>query len=544
MDRSASEPPPPDPEPTPDPDTPRPQRPALAPPVAAALALASGVVLDLAFPGTGWWPLAPIALAVLALALHGRSVRGGAGLGLLHGLGFFVAHLTWSGTYVGALPWLALSTLQALYLAAFGAGAVLALRAPGGPLLRAVAFAALWVAQEALRSRTPFGGFPWGRVGFSQSEAPAAGLAALGGVPLVSFAVVLTGALTAQAVLVLLGARQRRPRHRTRQHHQRLAALAVVGALVVFLGGGLVPRPSTGEREAQVSAVQGNVATPGLEFNSVRRAVLDNHAGTTGRLADAVAAGDVPQPDLVLWPENASDIDPLRNEDAAAVISAATDAIQAPVLVGAVLREPEDHLSNVGIVWNPGTGAGERYVKRRPAPFGEYIPYRSFFRTISEQVDLVPTDFVAGDEVGVLAMGPALVGDVICFEVAFDDLVRDTVVAGADLIVVQTNNATFGRTDESVQQLAMSQLRAVEHGRSVAHISTVGVSALIAPDGTMLETSGHFTQEVLSASLPLRDSLTLATRLGSWPELALSVGGLLAVVLGGIARRRAAGGTT
>jgi apolipoprotein N-acyltransferase len=254
-----------------------------------------------------------------------------------------------------------------------------------------------------------------------------------------------------------------------------------------------------------------------------------------------VATGRAPQPDVVLWPENASDIDPLRNADAAAVITMATDAVRVPVLVGAVLQEPVGFVSNAAIVWGPSgsaePGPGNRYVKRHPAPFAEYIPYRSFFRVFSDKVDLVSRDFAAGRTVGVLPAGGARLGDIICFEVAYDDLVRDTVTAGADLLVVQTNNATFGYSDESVQQLAMSRLRAVETGRSVVHISTVGVSGLIAPDGRLVARSKHFDADVLQARMPLRTQQTVATRVGPAPEIALAAAGVLLALFAGLRRR-------
>jgi apolipoprotein N-acyltransferase len=268
------------------------------------------------------------------------------------------------------------------------------------------------------------------------------------------------------------------------------------------------------------------VARPGLDFNAERRAVLDNHVAATVALAARVRSGRAPAPELVIWPENASDIDPLRNPDAAAVIQLASQSIGVPLLVGAVLREPVGELTNAGIVYRPGSGPGARYAKQHPAPFAEYIPYRSFFRRFSDKVDLVRLDFHAGSGPGVLPMGRARVGDVICFEVAYDGLVRDTVRGGATLLAVQTNNATFGYSDESVQQLAMSRLRAVESGRSVVHISTVGISALIRPDGSMVRRSALFRQDVLQAELPLRTAGTPATRVGSWPEALLAILGL------------------
>ena len=258
-------------------------------------------------------------------------------------------------------------------------------------------------------------------------------------------------------------------------------------------------------------------------------------------LADRVRAGTAQRPDVVIWPENASDLDPYREADAHSVIDTAVDAVGVPVLVGAVLAEPADQLTNASIVWTPGAGPGERYAKRHPVPFGEYIPYRSFFRHLSSKVDLVRRDFAGGSRVGTLDLGAVRAGVSICFEVAYDDLVRDTVRDGADLLVVQTNNATFGYTDEAAQQLAMSRVRAVEHGRAVAHVSTVGISALISPDGSELARSGLFAPAVLEATLPRRSQLTVADRVGSWPEAVLTLAGLLgalALTLGGRGRRR------
>jgi apolipoprotein N-acyltransferase len=288
----------------------------------------------------------------------------------------------------------------------------------------------------------------------------------------------------------------------------------------------------------QVAGVQGDVPRAGLDFDAQRAAVLDLHAKGTAQLAAQVAAGTRPQPDIVIWPENASDLDPYQQPDARAAIDQAVSEAKVPTLVGAVLDSPPGRLSNVSIVWTPGSGPGAQYVKRHPVPFGEYIPSRDFFRHFSSKVDLVGKDFVAGDQVGLLQLGPAKVGVAICFEVAYDSLLRDSVDNGADLLVVQTNNATFGYTDEAAQQLAMSRLRAVEHGRAVAHISTVGISALIAPDGRIIEQSKLFTPALLQAALPLRTSITVADHLGPWPEVGLVALGLLGCAAGVRSGRR------
>jgi apolipoprotein N-acyltransferase len=511
------------------------------------VAVLGGVTLDTAFPGFGFWPAALVAPAALLIALRGRGPGTGYLLGVLFGLGFFVPHLQWSGTYVGALPWLSLALLQALILGLVGAlwPACWRLAArPGLGWTLPLTAAAVWVAVEGVRARAPFDGFPWGRVGFSQSESPLAWAVAIGGVPAVSGVVVAVSAGLALLAVALL------PPRRGRQW--RPAALVAIGtiggaAILAAVGwwAGDTARP--GDGNVTVAAVQGNVPRPGLGFNDERRAVTDNHARATQALAAEIEADRVPAVDLVVWPENASDIDPLRNPDAAEVISRAADAVQAPVLVGAVLREPGDNLTNAVLVWDPETGyrgdEGGRYAKQAPAPFAEYIPYRDVVRRITSLVDEVPRDFVAGPGPGVLTAGGASVGPGICFEVASDAIVGEQVRSGADLLAIPTNNATFGFSDESTQQIVMSKLRAMEHGRAVVHASTVGVSDIFQPDGSSTRRTELFTQDVVVADVPLRAAVTPATRLGQWPELAvlgavcLATGALLAAGIGRRVRR-------
>ncbi|MDA9912962.1 apolipoprotein N-acyltransferase, partial [Candidatus Nanopelagicales bacterium] len=225
------------------------------------------------------------------------------------------------------------------------------------------------------------------------------------------------------------------------------------------------------------------------------------------------------------------DIDPFFNSDAAEQISLAADAIGVPILVGAVLTNPADPTTvlNAGIVWDPVTGPGERYIKQHPVPFGEYIPFREQLANLIGRFDRIPRDFVAGEDSGVLQVGPVVLGDVICFEVAYDDLVRDTVRDGARMLAVQTNNATYTGTGQTEQQLAMARIRSVEHGRTVAVAATNGISALFAPDGTKLAELPERTAGTITAEVALRDSLTPSDVVGWWPEALAGI-----FVLGGL----------
>jgi apolipoprotein N-acyltransferase len=496
-----------------------------------AAAVAAGLLQVLALPPHDVWPAALLGVALLAAAVHGRRVRSGALAGLLCGLALFVPLLHWSGSVAGPAAWLALAVLQTAFFVPLGAALALVSRLPAWPLWGA----ALWVGQEALRDRLPFGGFPWGRLAFGQAGGPLAPLASLGGAPLVTFAVALLGGALALACHVLAGRVPACHVLARRGPRRGLLPTAAV-ALVLLLGALLVPTPTAGQ-QVRVALVQGNVPRLGLSAFGQRAAVLRNHVDATHRLAEAVRAGTERRPDLVLWPENASDLDPYTDAAASALIDGAVRDVGVPVLVGAVVDGPGEKISNLGIVWDPVTGPGRTYSKQHPVPFGEYMPYRSLLRRISDKVDLVPRDFARGTGTGVLQVGPARVGDVICFEVAYDGLVRDAVREGGRVLVVQTNNASFGRSGQSAQQLAMGRLRAVEHGRSVLVAATSGISAVISPDGSVAQRSGIFTADTLTADVPLRDAQTPATRLGALPELLLALLGAAAVA-GALVRRR------
>jgi apolipoprotein N-acyltransferase len=506
-------------------------------PLRLVVSALAGALLYVSFPPRTLWWLAPVAFAALWWVVAGRRARAGFGYGLVFGLAFLVPLMHWTGVFVGPAPWLVLSLAEAVAIG--GAGAVIALVSglPGGPLWAGAA----WVAVEAVRSRVPFGGMPWGRAGFGQPDGPLLPLAALGGVPLLSLATVLVGFGAADLARRAVAARRLPPQARPpRGARVRLLAapalIALVPPVVALAGAPFLIGTDAQDGTVTAAVVQGNVPRAGLDFNAQRRAVLDNHAHRTEQLAADVAAGREPRPQVVIWPENSSDIDPLRNADAAAQIDAAASAIGVPIMVGAVLSHPGGP-TNTLLVWDPVTGPGERHDKRRLQPFGEYMPWRGFFRHFSSYVDRAG-NFQPGSGPGVLTMSGVPIGVATCWEVVFDDLVDDSVRNGAQVLAVPTNNATFGRTEMTYQQQAMSRVRAVEHSRAVLIAATSGVSAIIEPDGTVTRHTGLFEPGALVASVPRRDTVTLATRLGGWPDAAAGLAALVGLGLAVAARRR------
>lgn len=491
--------------------------------LAALAAVAGGLATETAFPGRSWWPMAYLGIALLLLGLRRDSVRQGFVTGTAFGLAFFLPHLWWANEAVGQpAGWLALSALQATAVGAFGAAWVRIRRTPvlmRSPALQVIAAAVLWVAMEQLRGRVPFGGFPWGVLAFSQTDAPLIRLASVGGQVLVSLGVAAIGALLALAVeLAVRGA-------------VRSAVRGTVLAIAAVLVPVLIPLSTAPQAGTlTVGAVQGDVPTQGAEAMEQARQVAANHVAGTDALRERASADRL---DVVVWPESASDIDPRTDVALGGALSRVANLVDAPILVG-TQRFEEDVRFNDYLVWEPGRGPTASYTKQKPVPFGEYIPYRQFFRALSPAVDLVRTDMAPGTGVGLLEVPITRLGrevgiaTAICFEVAYGELVREAVVAGSELIVIPTNNASFGWTQESVQQLAMSRFRAVEHGRAVVQISTVGVSAMVGPDGSVLERTELFTSDQMMQDLPLRTSLTLADRLGRWPAITVDA---LAVLL-------------
>jgi apolipoprotein N-acyltransferase len=314
-------------------------------------------------------------------------------------------------------------------------------------------------------------------------------------------------------------------------------AVVVAGPLAIRLPTAGTSRGGA-PSSAVVAAVQGNVPRLGLKEFAQRYAVTQDHLEETRVLAQEVADGRLPAPQIVVWPENATDQDPRSDPVARSQIDAAEAAVGVPMLVGAVIDGPgPDHVQNAGIVWSQ-SGPGAMYLKRHLVPFGEYLPFRSVLSRLVGEFSLIPKDFVPGRRAGTLQVGPVKLADAICFEVADDAVVREAITGGGRLLVVQTNNASYERQGDSgdggetAQQLAISRLRAVESGRAVVVAATSGVSAMIAPDGHVLARTGVFQPAVLDMQLPLRDPLTIADRIGPWPEWVLSGAAAAALVLG------------
>ncbi len=487
------------------------------------VAVAAGALLGLAFePHDHPW-LTVVAVPLFLFALNGASARAGFLIGAGFGITYYLVLVPWL-SIIGGDAAIALAVLEGLFYAVFGLFATQVLKLK----LWMLWIPCLWVATEYATASIPFGGFPWGRLAWAFSDSPLGKLASLVGIPGLSFAVAVLGVL-AYAVLRLKSA-------------LKLRVIALVAGVAIVGGSSLINLSTEGDgKVVKAAMVQGNVPGKGLEFLGRARTVTRNHLTATLDLEKRVQEGSELKPDVVIWPENSTDIDPFKDDETRADIEQAVKAVDVPILVGAVLEGPgPNERQTTGIVWDPVKGPGQIYAKRHPVPFGEYIPFRDELLPYIKRLEMVGRQTAPGKVPGVIPINGVTYGDVICFEVAYDDVVADVMKGGAQVLVVQTNNATYGGTGQPEQQFAITRMRAIETGRTVLIASTSGISDVVRPDGTVEHKSSQFVPDVFVASVPVRNTHTLATTLGGWPQWILTGLGILGVVLALIARRRRA----
>lgn len=494
-------------------------RPILRLAFAAPLSTAAGLLLVAAFPAPALWPVAFPAVAMALVALAGRRVWSAVLVGFLFGAAFFSVNLLFTARYLGPIPWIALSVLESLLTAAFAVPIALAYRwmpriAPGSwgrLVLLPTLVAALWTLREQIVGSWPYGGFPWGRIGVSQVNGPFAEVASWVGMSGLSFLVVLFCAMVIEYVR---RARFRRP----------LAALPAALVLVILVALPQFPTAEAGSM--RVGAVQGN-GPAGYFDQRERNAVLNAQLSASAPLFGQ-------DMDVLLWPEGGVDSDPTRNVATAAVLEELSRRVDAPLLVSAV-TERGPNLYNSALLWTADGGPQQTYDKRNPVPFGEYVPDRAFWEPFApDLIGLIGREYTPGTASPVFDVNGVGVGLAICFDVIYDDVVWDGADQGAQVFMFQTNNADFRGTDENLQQLAFARMRAIETGRSVVNLSTVGTSQVIAPDGATLDqlpvdVAGHMLTDV-----PLRTGLTPAVVIGPAVKIVLGWGSLLALVALGV----------
>ncbi|WP_400998473.1 apolipoprotein N-acyltransferase [Agromyces sp. GXQ0307] len=498
-------------------------------PLWAALLVSAlgGFVYDLGFPGAGAWPLAFVGIAMALVPLVGRSLLSSFHVGLAFGLAFYLSHVSWTSLYLGPIPWLALSILESLFVAGGAVLITLAYRwmpqVGNSRWLQLIALpalvAGLWIVRETVTGTFPYGGFPWGRAALSQSESPFAPVVSWIGSTGLGFVMV---AITACAIEWV----------RARGWRDLRTAIPVVALLIAAV---LTPAfPTAPAGELRVASVQGDGPAGYFderEQGDVLRAQLE--------ATEPVLDEDV---DVLLWPEGGSDIDPTRSDSVARIFDRLSEELDAPVILNTVTvegAEGDERFYNTSLLWEAGEGAVDRFAKRNPVPFGEYIPDRWFYDAlVPELTGLIQRGYSPGAQPPVFDLGETVTGLAICFDVIYDGLIWEGARDGAELYMFQTNNADFRGTDENQQQLAIARLRAIETGRSVVNISTVGTSQVIGPSGRTIDALPAYEAGAMVTDVELRTGLTPSVVLGWAVPLLLVLGSLAGLGWAGVAAQR------
>jgi apolipoprotein N-acyltransferase len=503
----------------------------------------AGATLGLAWQPFGWWPLLVVSIPAFTLTVRRQRPRRAFGLGYLFGLGLLTVAVSWLhvlGLWVAA----SLIVFEALFFGVLGVLLSLLSRLRWWP----VAAAAAWVLVEYAYSRIPFDGFGWIRLAYAAVDTPLSGFLPVLGVAGLSFAVVLVAQIIAWCAHAVWSMRSAGAGLRPRPFVVPAVALLVLLAVPAGLRLYQVEPEQTAAGHVDVGIVQGNIPGRGIDAMGRARSVTNNHLSETVNLFTRVRLGQERQPDFLLWPENSTDIDPTVDPVTRLTVDAAAQVAGRPILVGAVMRGPgEGERQTSALWWEPARGPQARYDKQNLVPFGEWIPFRDQLKPLVPVLERVGAQSVPGTEPGVLTvtLGDRVVrlGDVICFELAYDETVYETVQGGAQVMLVQSNNATYGGTGQIEQQFAITRARAIEARREIAVATTNSVSGFIDRNGRVVHRTAEFTADSMVVSMPLRSALTPALSVAPWLERGLAALAVLATVVAALAARRPNGPT-
>ena len=438
--------------------------------VAFFLSIVSGFALSGAFAPIDKWWLAPIAIALHIFTINRTNRK--ALSAFVFALTFNLVLLHWTSIYVGSTPWLIL----AFGLAVFYIPLALVGRWGIG------AYPFIFLVLEEIRNHFPFGGFGWARIAYSQADAPYAILARYGGAASLSTMVLLIA-------LFIFGITK-----------HRMHIWILIPLLLTFIPVNVVSHSST-----SALLIQGNVPAYGLDFNARATQVFFNHVKESHK-----ALKQNPNVDFLLWPENAVDVDPFTNKQ----VSAALNSFTQPMIVGAIV-DKNGAVFNTSILWTKEYQ--NVYSKQHLTPFGEYIPLRALASRISPLTDDV-VDFSPGNRQVSFEVGLAKIAPIICYELIDDVIVRNA-ATGSNILAVQTNSATFGRSPESAQQLSITRIRAIEHSRNILAASTTGFSAVIDYRGKIVQSTKMGVADHLFATVGLIDEKSPSDSYGDWALL-------------------------
>ena len=476
-------------------------------PVPIALGLVAGLLICASLPPWGWWPLAPVGVALWLHLLGSGSRLQRFAVGCCVGIGWFAPSTLWM--------W-ALTPPGYVVSLVLGWGPLVGLVsiAVGSDRRRLFTLPAAIVLFEWLHDHAPFGGVPLSLLSMSQTRAPLLPIATVGGTLLLSAAVAAAGSAL---YLAVVERRWREP-------------AAVAGVLALLTASGLVWPTGDPVDTVHAAVVQGG-GPQGTRYSADQGPlVVQRHLDATATIRTDSGI------DLVIWPENAINVEGAFTDTAwGPMISAEAVRLGATIVVGVVEDSPDDPegFLNYVLVYEPDGSTGARYDKERRVPFGEYVPMRPLFEPIAG--DALPArDQVPGDGSAAIDTEAGPLAVAISWEVFFPRRVREGVRDGGEIVINPTNGSSYWLTQVQTQQLATSTLRAAESSRWLLQASPTGFSGIFDERGRLLQRTDISEQEVLYADVPRLTGTTPAQALGALPALLAAAA---ALVLARIGRR-------
>lgn len=469
-----------------------------------------GVMIALSVPPFGFWPLAWLGFAGVALLLPGSSLGGRAVLGAGLGLGQYAIGLAWVSEF--SIPGcVALMILGGL----FGSLALVLVPSSRASTV-AVGMPAAFVLSDWVRAHFPLGGFPLGGTSLGQALSPLVPTVRLGGSLLLTAETALVGVVAAQLVRTATSLRGKSLAWPVRARHEGIgraaAALAIAAAVAVALplAGWLSPSGQGGRyRPLRVALVQGGGERGTRAIHTDPELVFQRHMAASSEIRRPV--------DLVVFPEGILQTDQTfaDSPDGAAVAGLAT-SLRSTVILGVEQDVGVRHYLNEVASWSPRGTVADVYVKNHLVPFGEYVPWRSFISRYFNVSD-VPLDAVPGHSSAYLRTPAAPLGVMISYEVFFDDRARSGVRAGGQLLVVPTNTASYRSSQVPAQELAAARLRAWETGRWLLQVTPTGYTAVVTTRGAVVARSSLGTPAVIESVVPRYDGRTVYVIMGDTP---------------------------
>lgn len=471
------------------------------------LAAFAGFLIAFSLPPWGWWPLTFVGFALWDYLLNDVTGK----------QRFF------TGWAVG-LVWLAMGELWMFDLTApgyvlvfivFGGGYGLVSTLAVGDGWRVATLPAAIVLFEWFRWSYPFGGVPLATVPMTQVNSPLANV-----LPFI-------GPTGLAAVTALTGVAASRLAQRRIDQGTMAAGVVTLAVIVSFLVPG-----STVIDTLDVAVVQGGGPQRTRADRCENQRVFDRHVEATNSITEPV--------DLVMWPENV--VNPTADStllggcddlffmsEAITDVAAIAESQNAVLIPGWFHSDGPDATVNYSTTVSPDGETLDRYDKVRIVPFGEFVPLRGLIEQFSN--DVPGREVRPGTGPAKLDSPIGRLGINISWEIFFDSRGRAATRDGGEVLVNPTNGSSYWLTILQSQQIASSQLRAMENDRWVLQAAPTGFSAIVNPDGEVLQRTGVSEQRVLLDTIERREGLTLATRWGSEPMLVLSGLVLLAGVV-------------